>query len=263
MAEQEKGIKKIPLHSILLRSMASATYGRMIPYRVFEIELPRKTESGMESAIKHAAEGYGTIIAFTHPSKGEPPRIANMVFKTEVLRERHIAIPVALHQVRTLQSRVADLLCTPNIPIITDSTETVFGSNSNETSKKQAAQLMRSYFDRTLAILSEGGVALISPQGTRQPKLEKVTSAISTLVNRAKKSGIGRIGILFIGVEIPEQGMKTTDGINYGLVYKLNIGRYFTVEQLLEEAGGKLSNLDSRTRRELSYLVAQDYLPID
>lgn len=261
MAERENAVKKIPVYSKFFRMLASATYGRLIPYRTFEIELLGKTGNGLDSAIHHAALGFGTVLAFTHPSKGEPPRIADMVFKTDVLGERPIAVPIALHQVRTIQTSFAKLLCTPNIPIITDSTKITFEGTSRETSKEQAAQLMRDYFERTLAILSEGGVALISPQGTRQPRLEKVTSAISTLINRAKKGRVERLGILFIGVEILEGKGQIKGGINFGVTYNLNIGRYFTFEQLLFEAGGKLSNLDCITRRELACLVPQSYLP--
>lgn len=273
MPEIETNIIKIPLSNRLFRAVVSATYGRLIPYELYDTTLGG--ENGLTLARTSLEEGNGLIIAHTHSNKGDSPRVALMVFDDEVMRERELAVPIALHQVKPWQSIFGQLIHAPNIPVITPQTQVLLRETGlPEINGHEARKMTLEYLNQTVEILSHGGVALIAPQGTRQPQLKDVTSAVSTLVKAYRRYGVENLAILFVGTEIPEQSKKPDpDSINHGLLYHLNIGNCFSLKKLLQEAKqealrhtsqeekSRTHPIDRVVLRKLQPLVGYDYLP--
>lgn len=252
-------IHTIPPRPKFFRGLVSTIYGPFLPY---EISDQSNTTPQLWVARNSLEKGNGLIIAHTHLTKGDPPRLAVMIYHDPVLGSRELVIPTAYHQVKGAQSLLARLLSSENVPVITAGTRQRRKEQGlPEITRKEIKELMETYFTKTTDTLRGGGIALIAPQGTRQPKLESLTSAISTLVNRLLRAGVQNLAVLFVGVEIPkQQKLPNPDSINHGLLYRLNIGNCFSLERLLREANGKISQIDAVVKKELIPLVAPSYL---
>lgn len=260
-ALRREHIIEIPEAVQTFRWLAATTYGRLLPFEIRDIPLDGKAEAGLFTARKMVYRGNGLIVAHTHANKGDSPRVVKMLYTDPVISTREFVIPIAIHQVKPWQSIVADLLCSPNLPVVTKETQKVFqGRGLPQIPREETKSIMDGYISQGVDTLQRGGIAVIAPQGTRQPFLGELTSAISLLVGRSVRENVDNLAILFIGAEIPEGKIAKLNSINHGLLYRLNIGNCFSLKRLLEEAEGRLRNVDNVVRRELASLVHPNYL---
>lgn len=113
-----------------------------------------------------------------------------------------------------------------------------------------------------LEAFSKGGIVILFPQATRRETLYSPDTprTIGALMASAKKSGV-RMGFLFVGVDLIEEveDYSKVRGFNAFKKYRFIIGNSLTGEELLEQAGGKLGEVDKIVYKELEGLVSPKY----
>jgi hypothetical protein len=196
--------------------------------------------NGLKDAENHLTEGKPVLIIQNHFSQSDPMVVeGHIVFGSDVMRERE-------------QTNVS------LAPIVTE--ETLKKPKWQHLKKNEG---LADYKKRAIKTMKNGGVVLVTPQGTRQPNLpaEPENKAIATLVLSAKHAKVDNLGFLFVGVGIKGEdnyGSKKTRGWNIRRPFELKVGEFKTLDKALEETGN-IRNLDKWVYQNLSPLVPEAY----
>jgi len=220
----------------------------------------------LEDARTMLRQGLGLCIVANHFSQREAIQIYQIPFGDPELRMRRVVAPLAKHQKLFFMDPLSHLLGVSVKYIVT--AETVRRAVEKGKSVPKQNEGAIEFMEDALKILSQKGILILFPQGTRRETLYSPENprTVGTLMLHAKKNEI-RLGFLFVGVDLAKEveDYSKVRGFNLFNMYKLTIGNSLTGNELLTQAGGKLGKVDEIVYKQLECLVSPRYakVPLD
>ncbi|OGH13011.1 MAG: hypothetical protein A2687_01205 [Candidatus Levybacteria bacterium RIFCSPHIGHO2_01_FULL_38_26] len=207
--------------------------------------------------------GTGLCIVANHPSRKETVQMFQIPFGDKEFRKREIVAPVALHQKFPFMDTLSRIFAVDLKYIVTE--ETIKQAEKKGAHGLRKNQGVSKYINNALGVLSNGGILILFPQGTRRETLysSENPQTIGSLMLYAKRADV-RMGFLFVGVDLAEEveDYSKTRGFNIFKKYKLTIGETLTDNEVLEKAGGNLREVDNVVYKHLEPLVSPKYAGI-
>lgn len=253
----KEGISKIPPWTLLFRTISRILLEAFFPTKIID-----ETQA-LQKAIARANEGRGLVIVFTHFSLRDAMEVnRSIIFKNPVLKNREVINPLALHQYNKFLELVGKFYHGTFAPIVNNSTLAKKGYEHLPRGKG-----LSEFISASIETLHHGGVVTLALNATRKDRLDldDPQKPIGYFIVSLQSKGTTDFGILIVGfgVEKAENySKKEVGGMNFGKTYVINIGKYFTLEELLAKpmVGGKVSNIDMFLRREMAKIVPKEYL---
>ena len=202
---------------------------------------------GLADFEKMLLEGFGGVVVFKHFSLKDPPLILKEIASlSRVARRRNIIAPTSSHQVLPGEMAVTNALGIRVDKIVTENTvkKAVRQGKPAPILNEGSAEFVREAVD----YLRRGQLVVIAPEGERRDNLEPYTKpTIGLLVAGARRGGVNNIAFLFVDLRLAgrEENHWGKKGLNLLNRYETRIGRALTLNQVMEMAGGKFSNVDS------------------
>lgn len=191
---------------------------------------------GLKNAAAQAKKGYGTLLFCTHPGKGETVRLIREVIENDVLYNRGILVPFAVHQFSKTLELLGKASGITLCPITTEDTIKYVAEHPLEKPKYRyalsrggKAELIGGYVSKIPEFLSNGRTVIVFFQGGRQAFLENTpTDAASLIIGRTNrpKTKVDNYTITTIGVDV--EGIEDftdeefADSTNKGVEYTFN-----------------------------------------
>lgn len=216
------------------------------------------------------ASGAGLIIAANHFSKRDTIQVYQIPFMDPALRKINITTAIAEHQKKWYYKYLQGLVHNQIIYIPTEETERRYKEAGKTVQNK--SDKMKKYIEKMMDVFSNGEIAVIFPQGHRSSRLynpkrpnpSTISSIYRAMAMEAKRNrrDIPRFGIMFLGFDA--QSDKEYEEMNDSTIrtirYTVNVGHTYTMDQLLEKAGGNPKKLDDVVYGELETLVSPRYI---
>jgi 1-acyl-sn-glycerol-3-phosphate acyltransferase len=201
-------------------------------------------------------QGNGLIVLMNHFSMRDALQVAAWLYRKRVAGRRLIVAPVAYHQHNPIVRFLADLIAIKLCPIVTS--RTIKLGNG----EKRRGAGIRDYLNTAVDSLSDGGIVLIAPQGSRKSQLGRpVGHPVGNIISRAGRKGVHNFGIMCFGLGMPgvtSYDKKSVGGSNTFRLFDLRIGQPYLADEAVELAGG-IDLLDSWIFEELGELVPDVY----
>jgi hypothetical protein len=212
---------------------------RKIAIKITNPILKSETTNNPETiakAEKMLENGHGLIIITNHFSERDGLELLKIIFNDKAMAEKKVITPMAYHMVTPLYRMLGKMLDVTPMPIVTQST-----IDKGKSDGKELNDGKPEYLGKSITRLKEGGIVVITPQGSRMPSLgEKFNNpALGTIMSRAEAKGIGEYGLLLIGLGIKEAtdySEKMFEKFNLSEKYTINVGNYFTNKEIWERA---------------------------
>jgi len=248
-------IKDIPIKEQIAR-IGLERFVAHTPFFRSEIVNPER----LEDARNILRKGMGLCLVANHFSQTETINIYKIPFGDPELRKRRVVAPLAEHQKRFFIDPLSHLLGVSVKYVVTDETVRRAEEKGEPVPKKNEGAV--EFMEDALEILSQKGILILFPQGTRRESLYPLENpkTVSILMKRAKRNKV-RLGFLFVGVDLAEEveDYSKVRGFNVFKKSKLIIGNSLTDEELLTQAGGDLKEVDEIVYKQLEPLVSPKY----
>ncbi len=200
---------------------------------------------GIYEAGQFLNNDFGLIVPYSHPEKKETMGMFAFPFSDEVMANRRIIEPVAIHQRQGWMDTLAKLHGVEFHYIITDDTLKYDKDHKiiRDYSERQAMDT--AFAKRALEVLAEGGILFIAPQGGRRPNLEVPERAtLGTLVAAIRRKHL-EVAVLPMGIGV--RGVEDyTKAKGYNLFKKIdyNIGNPEDLEDVYKNSGKDYRSID-------------------
>jgi hypothetical protein len=203
-----------------------------------------------------ARAGYGLLVLMNHFSFRDPPQVLSMLFSSELLRTRPVLAPTAAHQANAAVRAIADIFGIELCLIVTAESVARKGLDPSQ------GQTPMDYAREATNTLSEGGIVLLAPQTTRMPSLGVPTARpVSLLLAQARRKRLHNVALVCLGLGISgvsDYDLGAVGGFNLRRHYEARLGRVFTLDEALQEAGS-LRAMDAWIFTQLRDLVPASY----
>lgn len=227
---QERIIAEVGAGSLFWRGFARRGVGSFFRSEVQE------SANGLARAEQLLADGYGLIICANHFSRGDPVRIFDeIIFKSNVMRKRRLAVAVASHQFDNILKFSGKLLNLQLLPVVTD--ETIKLNKASQDDRHRIKSLF-SYLTKSTETLKQAGIVLLFPQGTRQTQLTISERGPVGVLMRFLNGKVDRLAFLCTGLGIngvSDYSREKTGGLNLGRKYQMVIGQTWTWQEILQQ----------------------------
>lgn len=243
---QERIIAEVGVGSQFRRGLARRIIGTPFRSEVWE------SADGLARAEQLLTEGWGLVILANHFSLGDPPRIfKDVIFASQVMRQRKILVPVAFHQFGKGLMFAGKRLDIELAPVVTEET---LRRNNNIGSRHEG---LFEYISKASGILQRGGVVLLFPQGTRSRDLESSeTRAVSFLLRFTNNGQFDHLAFLLTGIGLADRYPGKIDGYNLMKKYQIVIGETYTKEEILNKAASLAISVDHWVFGQLANLAS-------
>lgn len=252
---------EIPAAPVKHRKVAATITAPFFPQEVSSV-----SSNGLNLAIEYIKGGKrGLVVAYTHRSKREGLAMMNLLFNIPELRKVRIVSPVAHHTYSNnpLFDAAARFTGIEFLPIVTAETRDLL-SKKGQTDPDPRRRSFLEYLYKSVDALKDGAVLPIALQAAgKQETLGPPTSALSSLVRIAEKNNVDNFGVLFVGLTYPreKEQNKKMHGYNPLRKMQLNIGNFYTADQLNDIADNNPKNLDPWAFGQLAELMPKWYSP--
>lgn len=224
--------------------------------------------NGITQAEEFLENGFGLMIVYNHPSRKETVGMFKVPFSSNIMMQKRIAEPVALHQRQGWTDSVAKRLGIEFHYIITDDTVDYEWTHQHEYPPgvirdypAERKDLEKKALDREVEILGNGDIMMLALQGGRRPDLAVPERGTLGLYAAAlKRSGV-KAAVLPVGVGLEGVTDYTkASGYNFEKKLSLRVGHPKDLEVILKSAGG-LRQADAFViNNMLASLVPEAYL---
>jgi hypothetical protein len=244
-------------------------YGKAAPILLKHEVHQAGNGDGIKKAEDFLNNGYGLIIAYTHPSRKETGGIFIIPAQSPVMRERRVVEPHAIHQRQKWIDKVTKHIGVEMHYIITDDTVEYEWEHQQEYAPgtfrdySERGHLQALAAQRELEVLSEGGIMLAAFQGGRRSELTvPERPALGTFAAEIKKRGM-KVAVLPVGVGI--RGVtdyENASGYNWTKKYDLWVGEPEDIAKIAEKAGSNRKVDQYITNNMIANLVPEAYLKV-
>lgn len=250
---QERIIAEVGTGSRFWRGFARKGVGSLFRSEVQE------SAGGLARAEQLLVDGYGLIICANHFSRGDPVRIFDeIIFKSNVMRKRRIAVAVASHQFDNILKFSGKLLDLQLLPVVTN--ETIRLNKASQDDYHRIKSLF-SYLKKSAETLKQAGIVLLFPQGTRQTQLVIPEKGAAGVLARFLNEKLERLAFLCIGLGIDgveDYSREKIGGLNLARKYQMVIGQTWTWQEILQQVG-TVREVDRLIFTQLGDLVPANY----
>lgn len=218
---------------------------------------------GLSRAEELNKEGYGILVLINHPSRRDPVQAMGSIAKSEQFENKPITGPIAAHQ--TMNGNVPKFAEKLGVKLHKVVTQKTIDEGKNDGHALGFGSI--AYVKDATRTLRAGGIAVMAPQGTREPVLdyhgqESVQELLKMAGNRNPHIAIHFMAFGYKGF----WGIKPLDdyskrkGLNPFRRYDAIHGPTYTLEEakILAE---KQQNMDAWAFAELARIVPPGYLP--
>lgn len=218
---------------------------------------------GLARAEELNGEGYGVLVLINHPSRRDPVQAMGSIASSPQFEDKRITGPIAAHQtMHGIVPKVAEILGVSLHEVVTQSTIDKGKNDGHELGFGSIA-----YVKDATRTLRDGGIAVMAPQGTREPTLEyNGQESVQGLLRMAGHKN-PNIAVHFMAFGYKGRwGINQLDdyskrkGLNPFRRYDAIHGPTYTLEEAKQMAA-KHQNLDAWAFAELSKIVPPSYLP--
>lgn len=213
-------------------------------------------KGALAAAEQFLDDGYGLIMVINHFFQRDGLQVVHLLFNSSTMRQRPIVAPVALHHHGATVRYFANKLDLQLQPIVTDGTIRFLGDEVNR------GDGLAEYFMAAIECLRQGGIVLVDPQASRQITMGLPThQPMGSLMAQAKRCGVNRLALMFIGLGLRGATDYTTDnagGFNIHRVYELRLGETLPADVVINLVGGR-RYVDGRIFEYLRQLVPVAY----
>lgn len=197
---------------------------------LFPIEYrdPLNTLSGVDLHLK---SGGSVLMVITHPSIEDIMRVGKLLVKSEVIRERRIGGPAAVHQ------KVFVDLATAPFDFESAYVPTRHTRNKRKVSGGEDMGALIRFKNLVIGLLENNSVLVIESQADQKSSLSRPTIKPVELIMRIiKAKHIPNVHVVPIGIEIEGIHGDYEHARNITLArhrYLFNVGRAFTAEKII------------------------------
>ncbi len=218
---------------------------------------------GLTRAEQLNKKGHGMLILINHPSRRDPVQAMGSIVNSDQFKNRFITGPIAAHQtMHGVVLKTAKILGVSLHEVVTQKT---IESGKNNGHGLGFGSI--SYIKGATKMLEKGGIAIMAPQGTREPVLEyQGQDSVDQLLRLAGRKN-PNIAIHFMafgykgrwGIK-PLENYETRKGLNPFRRYDTIHGPTYTLEEA-KQIAKKCQNMDEWAFTELAKIVPPAYLP--
>ncbi len=251
---------------IILKVPRRVRYIRTISEFILRPLFPRILidESKALNNVRYAAlDGKGLVIIFTHFSLRDAMEVnRSIIFNDPILKSREVINPLAFHQYNLPMRLMGKIYHGTFFPIVNNST-----LMKKKYKHLQKGKGLREFIAASSETLNQGGIVTLAVNAMRSERLdiEDKQKPIGYFIASLQAMKVKEYGFLLVSFAIKNAksyAKKEAGGMNFGKTYVINIVKYFTLRDLLNqpEVDSRLSSVDAFVRSRFAKVVPKEYL---